>query len=30
MGHDKNRLERSLHDFEWHNNNDAKNGQSTT
>ena len=26
MGHDKNRLERSFHDFEWHNNKDAKNG----
>ena len=25
MGHDKNRLERSLHDFEWHNSKDAKN-----
>ena len=25
MGHDKNRLERSLHDFEWHNNKNAKN-----
>ena len=25
MGHDKNRLERSLHDFEWHNTKDAKN-----
>ena len=26
MGHDKNRLERSLCDFEWHNNKSAKNG----
>ena len=26
MGHDKNRLEISLCDFEWHNNKDAKNG----
>ena len=25
MGHDKDKLERSLHDFEWHNNKDAKN-----
>ena len=25
MGHDKNRLERSLCDFEWHNNKNAKN-----
>ena len=26
MGHDKNRLERSLCDFKWHNSKDAKNG----
>ena len=26
MGHDKDRLERSLCDFKWHNNKDAKNG----
>ena len=26
MGHDKNRLERSLHDFEWHYNKNAKDG----
>ena len=25
MGHDKNRLERSLCDFEWHNSKNAKN-----
>ena len=30
MGHDKDRLERSLCDFEWHNSKNAKNSQSTT
>ena len=29
MGHDKDRLERSLCDFEWHNSKNAKNSQST-
>ena len=30
MGHDTNRLERSLCDFEWHNSKNAKNSQNTT
>ena len=30
MGHDKNRLERSLCDFEWHNSKNAKNSQNST